>query len=169
MSLFANLLRGIVVESRTPSFLGSYFYSDKIYYDEVYTLQHGDVAIQLQPLLNEASTITIIGIAAGLTRMALAIIHNIGHFFAFIVTWNKGHLIHIAKGSCEFLRGLIEAIPFIGRSFANSYYQNGTWWMIKIYNPDSPDSLDRAQKNWVEFATRIRPTGYFRENPACAG
>lgn len=153
MDLAVNLLQGIVVETRAESLTGHYFYSDRMHSDE-------PTSIEIQPFLNQLSTINIIGIAAGIIRMALAIIHCIGHLFATILTFNKGHLFHVAKGGCEFLRGFIEAIPFIGRIFANVYYHHGEWWIIKIYNPMRPDTLDEYANNWDSFKEN-RPSAYF--------
>lgn len=107
--------------------------------------------------LNRASKVLFIGIAAGITRMVLAIFHIIGHLIASI-NGNKGHLYHAAAGGCEFLRGLIEATPIIGRIFANCYLHptieyredmtvedlrgNRCWWMMKIYCTEAPDNFD---------------------------
>jgi hypothetical protein len=91
--------------------------------------------------------------------MALAVIHSIGHLFAAILTLDKGHCYHAGKGGCEFLRGAIEATPFLGRRFANTYYENGLWWMLKIYNPNRPDSLDRHTGKWSHLK-EVRPGGY---------
>ncbi len=154
MPSIGDLLQGIVVETKTKSFSGAFLYSDKIHYDE-----HNIVTIEHQPWLNELAKIPVIGIAAGVTRMALALIHTVGHLLAAVVTFDKGHLIHAAKGGCEFLRGFIEAIPIAGRYFANNYYRDGEWWIIKIYNPDAPDSLDRYAGNWQHFKQE-RPSGY---------
>lgn len=156
----AELVQGIVVETRTKTWLGSYFYSDRIYLDmerDIEGLPH--TIINVQHPLNEMSRMTLIGISAGIIRMALSIIHSIGHLLAAIFTFDKGHLVHAAKGGCEFLRGLIEATPFVGRAFANYYGSHGYWWIIKIYNPASPDSLDRHMNHWRDFREN-RPTGY---------
>jgi hypothetical protein len=156
MTSVSDLLRGVVVESTTKSWTGPLFYSDK-------TIPEPDNNVTIrytgQHPLNELARIPVIGIAAGVTRMALSVIHTIGHLFAALVTCNKGHLFHGAKGACEFLRGFIEAIPIAGRVFANSYYTEGYWWILKIYNPDAPDSLDRDQGGWLDFR-QARPTAY---------
>jgi len=154
MSSVSDLLKGIVVESRTQSWTGPLFYGDKTYLGE-----HEFVTMHLQHPLNELSTWYVVGIAAGVTRMGLAAIHMVGHSFAALVTFDKGHCYHIAKGACEFLRGFIEAVPVAGRIFARSYYEDGFWWIIKIYNPDAPDSLDRHNGCWNRFR-QMRPTGY---------
>lgn len=151
MRLLHDLTRGIVVETTTETWTGKLFYSDRIVYENYFPNQS---------TLNELTTIIVIGIAAGIARMALAIIHSIGHLFAALITWNKGHLIHAAKGGCEFLRGFIEAIPFLGRVFSLYYNSKGYWWMIKIYNPNHPDSLDKWTDNWKTLKEN-RPTGYF--------
>lgn len=153
MQLINDLMQGIVVETNVPALMGSWFYSDRMY-DPTPT------SIEIQTPLNKLSTVKIIGIAAGITRMALAVIHSIGHLFAALITFKKGHAWHAAKGACEFLRGFIEAIPFIGRRFANFYYREGDWWIIKIYNPEKPDTLDEYADNWSSLKTN-RPTAYF--------
>ncbi|NGX60531.1 MAG: hypothetical protein KR126chlam3_01707 [Chlamydiae bacterium] len=150
MPSIGDLCKGIVVETRTQSWTGPYFYSDK---------EHTGIDYYNGPLLNELSRVFIIGIAAGITRMALAVIHCVGHLFMAVVTLSKGHSFHVAKGGCEFLRGLIEAIPFAGRKFANLYFEHGEWWIIKIYNPDDPDSLDRYADHWKGLR-KNRPTAY---------
>lgn len=158
--LVSDLLRGIVVETRAESYTGSLFYSDKIIYSDYSDKDNWQQRQFItQPFLNELSKIWVIGIAAGVIRMALAAIHIVGHLFAALFTLDKGHLYHAAKGGCEFLRGFIESLPFIGRMFAQGYVQNGIWWMIKIYNPDKPDSLDLEQDRWQDFRS-FRPTGY---------
>lgn len=158
MRLLHDLTRGIVIETTTESWTGKLFYSDRIHYevsDDLFEYQK-----PVQPLLNELAAVALVGIAAGIIRMALAVIHSLGHLFAALITWNKGHLIHAAKGGCEFLRGFIEAIPFVGRIFSNHYYYDGYWWMIKIYNPNHLDSLDRLADNWKSIKEN-RPSAYF--------
>jgi hypothetical protein len=70
---------------------------------------------------------------------------------AALFTFEKGHLYHAAKGSCEFLRELIESLPFIGRKFACYCVIYGDWWIIKIYNPNKP--------GWEGVKPSL-PTGY---------
>lgn len=153
MSSRADLLQGIVVETKTGTLLGPCFYSDKMH--ETHWLN----SVPPQPALNEFAMIPVVGIAAGIVRMAFAIIHIVGHLFAALFTLNKGHCFHAAKGGCEFLRGFIEAIPFAGRMFAQQYYRHGEWWIIKIYNPDSPDTLDIYTDHWRHLK-QTRPSGY---------
>jgi hypothetical protein len=157
MTGISDLARGIVVETRTKSWLGDCFYSDKIHYSHLHPMEWE--SIKIQPYLNELARIPVIGMVAGITRMALAIIHTIGHLLAALVTFDKGHCYHAAKGSCEFLRGFIEALPIAGRLFAKYYYEAGDWWMIKIYNPDDTDTLDRYANLWQYFKQN-RPTAY---------
>ena len=166
MSTISNLLQGIVVETTTKSLTGPFFYSDKTYVGEYEArLGNWDSVDQVpfywrfQSPLNELSRIPVIGIAAGITRMALAVIHTIGHLFAALLTWNKGHCYHTAKGCCEFLRGFIESLPIAGRLFAQHYFNHGDWWIIKIYNPKDPDALDRHKEYWNNFR-QVRPTAY---------
>lgn len=163
MPSVSDVLRGVVVESRTKSWTGDLFYSDKSFPRERVRNEDCDphevatIVIHL-PGLNDLSRVPVIGIAAGVTRMALAVIHTLGHTFAALVTFDKGHCYHAAKGACEFLRGSIEAIPFAGRAFSESY-KDGLWWILKIYNPDAPDSLDLHAGRWSYFK-QSRPSAY---------
>lgn len=149
-----ELSRGIVVETKTTSFLGSLMYSERRYPNP-----QEPVTFSLQPMLNDLSRISVVGIFAGITRVALAAIHTVGHLFAALFTFNQGHLYHAAKGGCEMLKGLIETLPFVGRKFARLYTGNGVWWMIKIYNPEKPDSLDLHVGLWKTFK-QLRPNNY---------
>lgn len=149
-----DILQGVVVETRTTSLTGPLFYSDRKHeYYEYNTFSYP------QSFLNSLSTIPVIGMLAGITRMVLAVIHTVGHLFAALITINKGHCYHALKGGCEFLRGFIEAIPLLGRKFAQDYCRSGQWWIIKIYNPDAPDSLDEYANFWNNLKQN-RPSGY---------
>lgn len=161
VSKMCCLLHGIVVETKTESWTGPYLYSDYVEHKQV-------------PCLNCFAKVPLLGNIAGIIRMALSIIHIVGHLLAACVTWDKGHLIHAAKGCTEFLRGLIESIPIVGQIFAQCYnpghdwcfwndpgFENGdpdytpeqsaSWWMIKIYNPQKPDYLDNGMSKWANF------------------
>lgn len=156
----SDLLQGIVVETKTQAGLtGAFLYSDRYYRSEDPRNDHVTVVLAPGDILNCLSKIPLIGIAAGLTRMALAVIHSLGHLFAALITFDKGHCVHAAKGGCEFLRGFIEAIPGLGRNFATYYVENGEWWIMKIYNPDMPDTLDRHAGYWVHLK-QSRPNAY---------
>jgi hypothetical protein len=137
------LLVGVVVENRTPSCTGSYLYSDFVRKDGI---------IQKNSLLNNLSQIPFVGILAGIARIALGIIHTLGHLLTYLIEQDRGHLYHAAKGGCEILRGGIEAIPLIGRIFAWAFMAPfkdiRCWWMLKMYNPDSPDGLDCYMEKW---------------------
>jgi hypothetical protein len=150
------LLIGMVVENRTPSWTGQYLYSD-------FAMQDG--VVQKNSMLNNLSQIPFVGILAGIGRMALGIIHSIGHLFAYLLKQDKGHLYHAAKGGCEILRGGIEAIPVIGRIFSWLYMipssDTRCWWMLKMYNPDSPDGLDRFMNQWNDWKVKA-PQLYVR-------
>lgn len=150
-----GLLHGMVLETNVESITGKYLYSD-----------FATGKAQKDTTLNNLVKFPLIGIAAGVGRVALGIIHTVGHLLAALVTLNKGHLYHAAKGMCEILRGTIETIPFVGRYFAFTYNYTpdpdfddfrfgpeGTrsWWMIKIYNPEKPDGLDKWMDNWSHF------------------
>lgn len=133
-----------IVTTEVESFTGPYLYSD---YACIET-QNGE---QVQTTtLNELSKKPVIGILAGITRVAFAIIHSAIHLVQALFTQEKGHLYHAAKGGCEIVRGLIDSIPILGRFIAaNKYspisgYATGNWTIMKIYNPAKPDLLDRV-------------------------
>jgi len=147
-----GLLHGMVFETNVKSFTGPLLYSDRVC--------HYDPDKCKNPPLNIAAEVPLIGIAAGVSRTALSVIHTIGHLSAALFTFKKGHLFHAAKGCCEGIRGVIETMPIIGRIFANLYNldtmqynlrPSRCWWMIKIYNPEKPDSMDRMENNWRSF------------------
>lgn len=157
-----DLLAGIVVQTRTPTILGDLFYSDRIFLAHAYDeggLDHAKPIYRSETVLNSWAKIPILGRLAGITRMALAVIHTVGHLLCAVFTLSKGHCFHAAKGACEFLRGAIETIPIVGLFFADIYSETGLWWMIKIYNPAQPDTLDREMGLWQGFR-QARQTGY---------
>lgn len=143
-----GLLHGMVWETDVESFTGKYLYSD-----------FATGKAEKDCTLNTLVKIPFVGIAAGVARVALGIIHTVGHLLGALFTFKKGHLFHASKGACEILRGVIESLPIIGRIFANTYNfvpfydPDGvrTWWMIKIYNPNKPDGLDQWMDNWSTF------------------
>jgi|SRR3989344_2111183 len=110
------------------------------------------------PTLNKWAMIPLVGSLAGISRMALAVIHMLGHTFAALIVWDKGHFCHVAKGAAEFLRGAIETIPIVGSFFGFFYdmpigsYKFGmspcknvymySFFLIKIQNPQKDDSID---------------------------
>ncbi|MCE5316786.1 MAG: hypothetical protein LLG04_05420 [Parachlamydia sp.] len=104
------------IASECNSITGKFLYSDSYREQWCCTTNVNDL-----PLLNSCSRILILGSLAGITRCALAIIHMVGHAFAALIFWNRGHFPHIAKGGAEFVRGMIEALPVIGRIFAWQY------------------------------------------------
>jgi hypothetical protein len=145
-----GLLHGMVIETDVESLTGNYLYSD-------FATGKGEK----DSTLNSMVQFPVVGIAAGVARVALGIVHTLGHLFAALLTLKKGHLFHASKGACEILRGAIETIPIIGRIFANLFNStiacddldegNRSWWMIKIYNPNKPDGLDKWMDNWSNF------------------
>lgn len=160
MITISGLLNGIVVETDIGSFTGKYLYSDYIqgpkYGHRVGVKQE---YYNKDSALNKLAKIPVLGVAAGVARIALGIIHAIGHLIAALITLQNGHLYHACKGLCEILRGSIESIPVIGNLFAIKYHdipscQCGccspcySWWMIKIYNPQIPDDLDKYISDW---------------------
>jgi hypothetical protein len=145
MSSISDFASYYVVETNARSWLGPYLYSDRRY------PENSTAGTPYQSPLNELSRIPFIGSIAGTLRMALAAIHSLGHLLAAALTGNKGHLYHAAKGGCEYVRGYIEETAMIGRIFANVYYYAADWWVMKIYSPSSPDSLDKHRQLWVDF------------------
>jgi hypothetical protein len=149
----AGLLHGMVWETRVGSITGDYLYSD-----------FATGRAEKDTTLNTLVKIPFLGIVAGVARVALALIHTVGHFLAALLTRKKGHLFHVAKGVCEALRGVIESIPGMGRVFTNFYSSAGpydyegarSWWMIKIYNPERPDGLDAWMNHWATFPRCFR-------------
>ncbi len=152
MTLINDLLDGVVVETNTKSLTGPLFYSDKMHDEfQSFTVQHH--------LLDYLATVPILGVVAGVIRVVLSLFHIIAHTVLAICTRDKGHGYHVAKGACEFLRGLIQSIPIVGHKFTRWYNQHGEWWIIKIYNPDAPDSLDEYSNKWNSIKEN-RPTAY---------
>ncbi|KAF3361460.1 hypothetical protein PHSC3_001834 [Chlamydiales bacterium STE3] len=144
-----GLLHGMVMETKVESFTGKYLYSD-----------FATGKAEKDTTLNTLTKVPFIGIVAGIARVALGIIHTVGHLLGALFTFDKGHLFHASKGMCEILRGFIETLPIIGRIFANSCNSapindcgmgDRSWWMIKIYNPEKPDGLDQWMDNWSDF------------------
>lgn len=155
MQCISGLFNGVVVETRTESWTGPYLYSDYASSNAAW-----DSDAHKDTTLNNIVRIPVLGILGGIIRMALSIIHTIGHLVAAVVTGDKGHLYHAAKGGCEFIRGAIETLPGIGRIFAftydnpyacNSPYPTRSWWIIKIYNPEKPDGVDEVAGHWLGF------------------
>lgn len=110
------------------------------------------------PALNAFAQVPIIGMLSGWARCLLALVHITIHLISALFTGRMGHLAHAAKGVAEFLRGLLEATPFIGRFFSNLY--NGriltpthtcasdpyhcNFFLVKLYNPNEPDFIDKS-------------------------
>ena len=147
MPTFPDLLQGIVIETKLPSWTGEILYSDTGHND------HATMDVQYS-VLDYLARVPIIGVVAGIIRIALAALHILNHTLALIFTLDSRHCIHLAKGGCEFLKGLIQSIPIVGHLFTRSWIENdGEWWIIKIYNPDMPDSLDEHANLWQCSAT----------------
>lgn len=102
--------------ANTNSCLGPYIYAPD--YSEQMQKGFADVIFHKGNLLAVGAQIPLIGSLAGITRMALAVIHSVGHLFAAGVRCEIGHLYHTLRGGCAFFQGLIESIPFFGRIFA---------------------------------------------------
>lgn len=160
---------GFVVQTDVSSWSGKYLYSDcSIGKPDHITI---DDQTERDTFLNKTSRIFVVGILAGIARIAIAIFHTLGHLFAAVFTRKKGHLFHAAKGAAELLRGILETFPIGGRIFASTYNPIGcgrasldpdiergrTWWILKIYNPQIPDNFDRWMNNWsASFDTKGR-------------
>ncbi|KKK67694.1 hypothetical protein LCGC14_2951500 [marine sediment metagenome] len=153
MLSFSDLLQGIVIETKLPSWSGKILYSDT---------EHdllGRLQVEYSDLDHIAS-VPIVGVVAGITRVALAVLHMVNHTFALIFTLDSRHCIHLAKGGCEFLKGLIQSIPIAGHLFTRSWMKNkGEWWIIKIYNPNDSDTLDAHANFWRQLKQN-RPNAY---------
>jgi hypothetical protein len=96
------------------------------------------------------AVIPVIGTAVGIIKIAFAALHMLSHSSALVFTLDRRHFAHLAKGLCELSKAIIQSIPIIGNIFAYLWIGrlNGKWWMIKIYNPKSPDSLDIHANYW---------------------
>lgn len=169
------MCKKIVVETDVTSRTGKYLYSDM--YFEAGKFKDIKMNLEIEKkskthyhgILNKLVRYPVIGIVAAICRLALSIIHIFGHLMAAAVTHKKGHLYHATKGFLEMQRAIIESIPVIGRIFAflysyepgptNGYYINERlhsyeingdyWWLMKIYNPKTPDPIDSHNNLWV--------------------
>lgn len=161
VSIFSNLANGIVVENTLHSWTGDLLYSDTGYdqFQSIYPQNS---------VLDHLASKPFIGILGGIIRVALAAFHILVHTLSLIFTFDFRHFMHIAKGGCELLKGIIQSIPIIGHWFSHSWLHEwkGAWWMIKIYNPNKPDSLDEYSRNfdphqdyWNALKTS-RPSAY---------
>ncbi len=146
---------GFVVATDVESFTGPYLYSDYAFYISASTTQGREQTT----ILNEISKAPFIGILAAITRIALAIVHIIVHSIQGLVSQEKGHFYHAAKGVCEIYRGLIDAIPIFGRIYSVCKYSSISgdtdnrgildhWTIMKIYNPNKPDLVDEVNNFW---------------------
>lgn len=152
------------VSSTRESWTGNIIYSDSYHVEKCCDPDTNDL-----PLLNRLARIPVIGRLAGIARVAISIIHIVGHAIAALVLWDKQHLPHVAKGATELVRGLIESIPIVGFIFALKYdrgpmidgfdehehnkisayhencnkneYRKSRFFLIKIYNPNQIDQL----------------------------
>lgn len=121
------------------------------------------------PILNTLAEVPIFGRLIAIARIALSIIHVIGHITAALVYWNICHLYHVIKGLAEFLRGLIEIIPLIGMIFSLLYNRERAGsnaaedpgdicFLVKISPPKSPVNNVPALK--------VPPNEFFDPNQA---
>lgn len=139
-----------VVATDVESWTGPYLYGDcATVINRVGLLEHQTNS------LNKLSRIPLVGIIASIGRVVLAVLHIIGHAFLALVTQNKGHLYHAAKGMVEIKSGLLDAVPILGRLRAYVAYHDGShfsptshWDCIKIYNPNNPDLVDIENGLW---------------------
>ncbi len=105
--------------SKTTSWTGPYLYQPNATQLVKDAQQGFDKAIfNKGNILAVGAQVPCIGSLAGVTRMALAVIHCIGHLVAAAMTCDSGHLYHTLRGTISFAQGAIESIPFIGRIFA---------------------------------------------------
>lgn len=146
-----NIIKPLIVcETSIKSYTGEYLYSDSWVEWSARDLKGRDLT-----WLNESARYLGLGILAGIARIALGVIHTFGHLILAALTREKGHLFHAAKGGCEIFRGLIEAIPIIGRIFVHYYNPPSLESHIRpwiIYIPsDDPDE----KKSWAAATANI--------------
>lgn len=137
------------------SWTGNIIYSDSY----VQLGNHHDITDwEERPLLNHLAAVPVVGSLAGGIRVALAVIHILGHSLAAVVLWNREHLFHVIKGGAELIRGIIEVIPVIGRIFSWTYdaqlpwfhdcgahtQERATFFLVKVYNPVHLTNGDQA-------------------------
>jgi hypothetical protein len=148
------------VASSCNSWTGKYLYSDSIVQMNCecgLTNPYDDTGVSS---LNKLVRTPIVGRLAGISRIALAIIHIIGHTLAGIITQNRDHFIHVAKGCLELVRAAIESTPILGLIFSIKYdghfeffpshgsrsvyfddfhtcnsEEHVRFWIMKIYHP----------------------------------
>ncbi len=163
-----------IYRTNITSLTGPYFYSDQAFGIQKFLdidltitrsreeFKHIGSYDKIQdPALNKLARIPLLGLVAGIVRIALGVIHILGHLLAAPFAREQGNLGHAAKGGCEILRGVIESIPIIGRIFANTYSPDphtaksrlgiscsGNYFIMKIYNASRPDTLDQYSNNW---------------------
>jgi hypothetical protein len=136
----------------------------KILYSDSYAEKSYEEPIEIMPLLNTCAAVPFLGIIVGVARIALAILHIIGHLLATAIFSDRGHLFHAAKGGAELLRGIIEALPIVGRLFVwyhdtrirtcfafSSRTISYSCFIVKIYNPENPDPIDLLLQNNVKL------------------
>lgn len=137
----------MILRTNCDAWTGNIIYSDSSFY----TGDHwGEISEERRPALNHLAAVPVVGILAGGIRIALAIIHILGHSLAALVLWDRGHLPHVIKGGAELVRGVIEVIPVIGRLFSWVYDAQEPWighncgmhnewqhtfFLVKIYVP----------------------------------
>lgn len=148
------------VTTNCDSFTGRFIYSDCYSHRKLSITPPGLSRLSfpskkhVYPILNWIALVPIIGGVAGIVRFVLAIFHTIGHLFAALLTWNKGHLAHSLKGCSEMLRGVIETIPIAGQFFAWAHVDIdrflvfehvqhfASFFLMKLYNPKKIDAVD---------------------------
>lgn len=155
---------GFVIATDVESFTGPYLYSDYAHLEldtsthpELHNLMrsiNGRLYKEHTTTLNNLSKLPVIGILAAITRVALACIHIVIHSAQALIFQEKGHLYHAAKGVCEIYRGLVDAIPIVGRLYSICKYSHTApeyskhWTILKIYNPNKPDLVDELNGFW---------------------
>lgn len=146
-----------VLFTTTGSITGNILYSDTYVQRTIPSEGTAPVTLSKKPFLNRLAVIPILGSAVGVFRVALAVVHIVGHLFAALIFWDSGHLKHVAKGSAEFLRGSIEAIPFVGNIFVFWFdaqvpyfiesmepqpFYAASVFLVKISHPNRRDHID---------------------------
>jgi hypothetical protein len=148
----------MILTTRSESWTGKILYSDA--YAEIPANDYDalDPSNDERPVLNQLAAVPILGYLAAVARIALSLIHIMGHTFAACVFRDRGHFCHVAKGGAELLRGIVEILPVFGRIFSWAYdakqpschrcdaqgVKKISCFLIKIRNPDKLDKIDHV-------------------------
>lgn len=147
----------LFLKSRRESLTGKLLYSDT--YIQFPKADSQEKMKMQMPLLNKLAAMPFIGHFSGIFRSLFAVVHIAVHLVLALFYWEREHLAHVVKGCAEFVRGIIETLPFVGRLFAWTYgppafplkflnskraksEEEARCFLVKITNPDKLDKLD---------------------------